>query len=367
MKIGILILLVSTTGFAAASIVLTQRVRADRAEVAKVEEQRTQLVTRVKALEQERASLEAEVQSLRNLVSDPQAADQAQAAARREDNAVASLAKSSRGTIQPFTVLKRADANTVAASEGAVRVWNGIPAPEPTPAMRKMMRNQMKQSLRRQYEDAGAELGLDAEQSRKLIDLIADQHTRSMYQSWPADAEGQAAMRRKMEDAQRQQRRELANLIGDSKLPLFDEYQRSLPARSEVINLQEQLAAADLPMRPEQRKALTAGVLEEGRSYPRPEYSPGLAPEDFRAQMNEWEEQHQQRLLDNAEKVLNSEQLAVFRDYQEYHREMRKQFSSMLPPPVEGTVDATTGAVTNSITFAPAVSGSFSATATKSP
>jgi hypothetical protein len=64
--------------------------------------------------------------------------------------------------------------------------------------------------------------------------------------------------------------------------------------------------------------------------------------------------------------VLNAEQLAVFKDYQEYHRDMRKQFAAMLPPPVDGA-DATTGVVTNSVTFAPAVSGSFSATATKSP
>jgi hypothetical protein len=236
-------------------------------------------------------------------------------------------------------------------NEIQIRNWNAFPAPEPTPAMRKMMRNQMRQSLRRQYEDLGPELGLDAAQSGKLIELIADQHTRSMYESWPQDAEGQAAMRRKMQEAQRQQRAELAKVIGESKLPLFDEYQKTLPARSEVLNLQEQLAAADLPMRPEQRKALTASVLEEARSYPRPEYSSGLAPEDFRGQMSEWEEQHQQRLLDNAEKVLNTEQLAVFKDYQEYHRDMRQQFATMLPPPPGATGEVATGAVTNSVTF----------------
>jgi cell division protein FtsB len=353
MKIGMLILLVSTTGFAATSVYLTQRVRTDRTEVAKVEEQRSELATRVKALEQERDQLEAEVESLRVLVSDPpRDAAQAQLAARAE---TPSKASDNRGNFQPFKVLsaRRLDANgnVAAGSEATIRAWNTYPTPEPTPAMRKMMRNQMRQSLRRQYEDLGPELGLDAEQSGRLIDLIADQHTRSMYQSWPQDAEGQAAMRRKMQDAQRQQRAELAKVIGESKLPLFDEYQKSLPARSEVVNLQEQLAAADLPLRPEQRKALTAGVLEETRSYPRPEYSSGLAPEDFRAQMNEWEEQHQQRLLDNAEKVLNAEQLAVFRDYQEYHRDMRRQFATMMPAPPEATGEVATGVVTNSVTF----------------
>lgn len=356
MKIGILILLVSTTGFAAASILLTQRVRADRTEVAKVEEQRAELVTRVKALEQERDQLEAEVQSLRVLVSDPAPeGESVQTAARLER--VAKASPPARG-FQPIKTLtaRRAEGNALVAGE--TRVWQSFPSPEPTPAMRKMMRNQMKQSLRRQYEDVGPELGLDAEQTSKLVELIADQHTRSMYQSWPTDAEGQAAMRRKMQDAQRQQRAELAKVIGESKLPLFDEYQKTLPARSEIINLQEQLAAADLPLRQEQRKALTAGVLEESRNYPRPEYSSGLAPEDFRTQMYEWEDQHQQRLLDNAEKVLNAEQLAVFRDYQEYHRDMRKQLSSMMPAPLEGA-DVATGVISNSITFAPATSGTF--------
>ncbi len=354
MKIGILILLVSTTGFAAASIVLTQRARADRTEVTKVQEQRAELVTRVQALEQERDRLEAEVQSLRVLVSDPpREGESTQTAARPEK--VAKSSPPARGGFQ-WARAARAEGNAVVAGE--TRVWQSVPSPEPTPAMRKMMRNQMKQSLRRQYEDVGPELGLDAEQTARLVELIADQHTRQMYQSWPADAEGQAAMRRKMQEAQRQQRAELAKVLGESKLPLFDEYQKTLPARSEVVNLQEQLAAADLPLRQEQRKALTAGVLEESRNYPRPEYSSGLAPEDFRTQMNEWEEQHQERLLDNAEKVLNSEQLAVFRDYQEYHRDMRRQFSSMMPAPVEG-VEVATGTVTNSITLAPAVSGTF--------
>jgi hypothetical protein len=354
MKIAMLILLVSTTGFAATSAILVQRARTERTEVVKAEEHRAQLATRVKALEQERDQLEAEVQSLRVLVSDPpREAAQAQLAARAETPPKGAAGK--RGTFQPFKLLsaRRVDANgnPSEGAEATIRGWSSYPTPEPTPAMRKMMRNQMRQSLRRQYEDLGPELGLDAEQSGKLIDLIADQHTRSMYQSWPQDAEGQAAMRRKMQDAQRQQRAELAKVIGESKLPLFDEYQKTLAARSEVINLQEQLAAADLPMRPEQRKALTAGVVEETRNYPRPEYASGLAPEDFRAQMNEWEEQHQQRLLDNAEKVLNAEQLAVFKDYQEYHRDMRRQFATMMPPPAEGSVDATMGVVTNSVTF----------------
>jgi hypothetical protein len=353
MKIGMLILLVSTTGFAATSAVLMQQVRTDRTQVSKVEEQRLELATRVKALEQQRAQLEAEVQSLRVLVSDPpRDGEPAQPAARTEARGKVAA----RGNFKPFTMLsaRRIDpnaTNAVVAGDANIRSWSAHPTPEPTPAMRKMMRNQMKQSLRRQYEDAGAELGLDAEQSRKLVDLIADQHTRAMYQSWPSDAEGQAAMRRKMEAAQHQQRRELANLIGESKLPLFDEYQKTLPARSEIMTLQEHFAAADVPMRQEQRKALTAGVLEESRNYPRPEYSSGLAPEDFRAQMNEWEEQHQQRLLDNAEKVLNAEQLAVFRDYQEYNRDMRRQFSAMLPPPAEVAAEGTMGVVTNSVTF----------------
>jgi cell division protein FtsB len=361
MKIGMLILLVSTTGFAATSVYLTRQVREDRTEVTKAQEQHAQLATRVKALEQERDQLQAEVQSLRVIVSDPpREAARAQIAAREEKSGAATAA---RGTLQPFTMLsaRRAGGNAVVANEGMIRGWSSARPPEPTAAMRKVMRNQMKQSLRRTYEDAGPELGLDAEQSRKLVELIADQHTRDMYRNWPADAEGQAAMRRKMEEVQRQHRAEVAKVIGEAKMPAFEEYQRSLPARSEVLTIQEQLVAAELPLRSEQRKALTAGVLEEARSYPRPNFQPGLAPEDYRAQMNEWEEQHQQRLLDNAEKVLSAEQLAVYRDYQEYHRDLRAQFATMLPPPPEGG-DATMGVVTDSVTFV----SSDSVSATKS-
>jgi hypothetical protein len=310
MKTATLILLGTSTAFAVTSVYLTHRVREGRTVVLQTQAERSQLATRVKQLEQEQQLLASEVETLR--ATDGPAI--APAPARVVSNSQAAP-QATRATVEnrpPVFTTFRA-------------------GPPQSPIMQKMMRTRMRQSLARTYEDVGEAVGLSGEQSGKLLDLLAEQATPWTVEPWPADAEGQAAMRRKMQEKAQKQQADLAALIGPERMPQFAEYQKTLPARHDLLNLQEQFAAAEVPLNEEQRRQLLDKLIDDQKRNDRPTFIPGPSPEETRAQVLAWENERDARMLENVQGVLTPEQLAVLRDHQEYEREMRKHMQLAMP------------------------------------
>jgi hypothetical protein len=344
MKVATLILLATSTAFAATSVYFTQR-------ATKAEAERSQLAARVQQLEQAREALSNEVQSLRG-------ADAAAKSPAGFTNPF-KLAGSSgpSPSVPPPAAKQGAVFSAFGTHQGEVRNWGVTGAPPPMPpGMRKMMQKQMRESLQRVHEDIGSELGLTDEQASALIDLLAERNTFEPF----AGMNNPEDMRRKAEELHRKQQADLRALLGDDKMARFAEYQRSEGVRQELGQVQEQLTALDVPLKPEQRKQLLTAMIEDQERYPQPTFQPGGAPEDVRSQFNEWQQGREERLLEAARGVLTSKQMKVYRDYQEYQRAMRQRFSMMVP--MEGGQAASMSAVT----VAPAVSFSLSGKTDKS-
>ena len=298
MKIATLILLGTSTAFAATSVYLTHRVREDRTVVLQAQAERSQLATRVKQLEQERQSLASEIETLR--ATDAPAIAPAPARnvpGSRPAPQVAAVAGETRPPV--FTKFRS--------------------GPPQSPIMQKMMRNRMRQSLARTYEDIGAAVGLSDEQSTKLLDLLAEQAT-----PWAFEPS-------KMQERAQKQQADLAALIGPEKMPQFAEYQKTLPARHDLLNLQEQFTAAEVPLSEEQRRQVLGNLVEDQKRNDRPTLVPGTPPEEARAQLFAWEDERDERMRESVQGVLTAEQMAVFRDHQEYQREMRKHMQLAMP------------------------------------
>jgi hypothetical protein len=210
---------------------------------------------------------------------------------------------------------------------GPPREFGGrVPRMQATPATLKFMRTRVKSSLRRTYEDVGTSLGLSAEKTEQLIDLLADQQTRNMGGP-PQPANGQS-MQQYFAELQKTNQGEIAALIGQDKLHEWEAYQKTIPQRSQLSQVQSQLDDAGVPMTDSQRTELLAAISEEAERNPRPSYSSGLAPEEAAAQMNEWQTEYDKALMARAKDVLSSEQFKAYKEYQDWQTEMRNSFSN---------------------------------------
>jgi hypothetical protein len=316
MKALIPLLIVSTSALAVTTVQYAQRAgterrRADEAQIAVQNHE-----ARIRELQQAQNNLQEQLQQRARPPSEP-VASSAQVAAPTPNPAPRRAGLQARG------FLARAEP----AISGGVEIRGG-PMPfmameqQLSPAAQRYMRQQMKAGLRRQYEDLGPALGMSPEQSSKLIDLLSEQQSRSMAEPRKLNVDMKEAMQAARE-TQKRNYAEIAALIGQDKVPLWEDYQKSLPERSQVNMIREQMENMGVPITDDQRARLLEVVMEERQSNPRPMPSEGLPPEEMFAQSMKWQEEADKALLERAKTVLTPEQYQHYRDYQQWQSEMR--------------------------------------------
>jgi hypothetical protein len=193
-------------------------------------------------------------------------------------------------------------------------------------AFQKMMRAQMRAQNKQMYADVGAQLGLSREDANQLIDLLTDQHSGGLGVS--GDVTDSAERERLMEEATRENKAKIANLLGPEKLQLFEEYQQSIPARQELDVLVRQLEGSDAaPLNNDQRKRLLAALMEERKRIPLPQFPPGTDHGEFAKAYSDWQADYNARVAAQARNILNSEQYAAYDDYHQWQQEMNEQMN----------------------------------------
>lgn len=212
-------------------------------------------------------------------------------------------------------------------------VHNGAP-PQMPEAMIKMMRANMRAQNKRMYFDLQSKLGLTDAQTSDLLDLITEQHTAGF--KGPRNPDPEAA-RAYWENEQARRRTAIEDLLGPAKAAEFADYQKSLPARSELMMISQQLEGVDTPLTDSQRSRLLDALVEERDRIPMPSYVEGTPPEDMSKAYNDWQTDYEKRVADAARAILTSDQLTTYSEYQQWQREMRQQFATQGPnggPPV---------------------------------
>lgn len=202
------------------------------------------------------------------------------------------------------------------------------PPAEPPEAVRRMMRTQMRARIKELYAGIGTKLGLSAEDTSRLIDLLTDQQVADMEAGrnrWRNGQRPDVAQRQ----AEEQKRLDaVANLIGYDKVELFKDYQQTLPARQEVSMIARQLDGADQGLSADQQERLIAALAEERNRVPQPEYVEGTSRDDYRNAMVAWQEDYAERSAARARGILNTSQLATYHEYQDLTRQMRQRFET---------------------------------------
>jgi len=207
-------------------------------------------------------------------------------------------------------------------------VMNAPPMPPRGEAFQKMIRSQMRASNRQLYADVGPELGLTREETSKLIDLLTDQQVAGLGIS--RDVTDHAERQRLVEQAMRDNKARIAELLGTEKLKLLEEYQQSIPARQELDMLARQIEGSDAAaLTADQRKRLLAALTEERSRVPVPSISADTARNDIAKLYANWQDDYETRLAAQARGILNSEQFKAFDEYQQAQKEMREQMNAM--------------------------------------
>jgi hypothetical protein len=177
-------------------------------------------------------------------------------------------------------------------------------------------------SNRRLYEDVEERLGLTRDQANRLIELLTDQQLARMDQYRRGDA--QARGRGRLEPSA-QDLAAISSVIGADRMPLFQDYQKTLPARQEVQTLSRQLEGADLELTEDQQDRMVLALTEERERIPAPVFDENSTREDYVAEMQEWQKDYRERSASRARGILDSKQYKSYDQYLKWIEEMQQQ------------------------------------------
>ena len=140
------------------------------------------------------------------------------------------------------------------------------------PEYRAAMRSQQKMMVAQQYPDLSVALNLSPDQADQLLELLADQQTRNMYERPPFRTDGtpdENEMRewqRQAEQRQRQNQEEMRALLGDAGMEQWKDYQGTMGARQQVRQLRSVLDSSGLTLQQDQVQPLVNAIAAEQRS-----------------------------------------------------------------------------------------------------
>jgi hypothetical protein len=300
MKAGVLGLVISVVAFAGSSVYLWQQLREQRALGAEVTAANEALKARLAELERRGGGWNRLAQA--------------------DIHGNAKLA-GPRGEVVATLPAPPADSNAHGAATQPLKSFRT----EPTPAMQRMMRNQMRANHRRMYGDFVKQMGWSSDQANEFYDLLTDQWS-SPGMFGDTDPEQH---RLKAEEHHRKMQAKLNDLLGSQNRQAWDDYQQTLAARGEVDMLARQLEGVDLVLSADQRQKLVGALAEEQKRVPQPDYSNYGDADLYTKAMAEWHADYAERTAQRARGILDADQTAAFDEYQQWQKEMREQFTAM--------------------------------------
>ena len=198
-------------------------------------------------------------------------------------------------------------------------------APPRSEAFEKMMRTNMRANNKRMYADVGEKLGLNKEDTNKLINMLTDQQVDGFGRMREINSTDPAERRRLIDEARRESQAEIDNFLGASKAAALRDYQDTIPARQELEQLSRQLEGSDATLTDEQHERLLTALIDERKRIPMPQMSDSTTPEEYSKAYAEWQDDYNQRVNAQAHSILNSEQITAYSEYQQWQKEMRDQ------------------------------------------
>jgi hypothetical protein len=223
-------------------------------------------------------------------------------------------------TIPSVTPRTQSSANS---SRAGATLASPVLATEPevvalTPDQRAELRAAQEDVATMIYGDLQRELHLTAEQYSS-IHALAVEYMHGMAERPPAESADQR--REAMATSSARFRDDVAAVLDDGQQVQFDEYRRSLDARTQVGLLGMMLADAKLPMDEEQRRGFIQAAIRNGAFINEDDYARLESEASSLQRFVELMQQRDQLLLQSASGVLSDAQLRKLRrHFEETHQ-----------------------------------------------
>jgi hypothetical protein len=313
-----------------------ERARALQAEVQAKAEQERQL----KQLEQDRARLERQNQEL---------ADLTQSLRATEANQSSNLATLARRLTATATNASGTTDDGAGAGAGISAMMEKMMK---DPAMREMMRSQQKAMMSQMYGPLFQDLGLDATQREKFMEILLDTAMKGVEQAGsffkPNTADKTEAMK-VVSEQQKEMTASLKALLGDEKFAQYEEYQKTVGERVQLTQFQQQLAGTETPLQDSQMAQLMAILQEEKTRVPSVlsddpnrsfEAMEAMKSEETMNRHFQWQEELNKRILERASSLLSDGQLKEYNGFLEQQLNMQR-FGMRMAREMFGTGEAT--------------------------
>ena len=208
------------------------------------------------------------------------------------------------------------------------------------PSMKKVMRGTQGVAVKMMYGSLGKELGLKAEASNQLMELLTDRQmartTKGMKMSdgqideAQANAEAAADGEKSDQDLDA----EIEAIIGKDGLTKLADYEKGMADRMQLTQYEQSFSSSGMALNEQQSKGLLGIMLDERTKQPPSPMDPGskdvgasikaMQSEDTMTKLMESQVDLNRRVLSRAGPILNPDQMVQFQQIQQQQLDMQK-------------------------------------------
>ena len=238
-------------------------------------------------------------------------------------------------------------------------MFKGVGEMMKNPEMKEMIKNQQKTvlggMLDKNYGPFFTQLGLTAEQSSALKDLVlnkslADAGAGMSLMSGEQDSTNRAQVFEQAKQEKDAIDGQIKQMLGDDNFKQFQDYEKTIPDRMVVGMFKDQQAAGAMALNPDQEAQLVQLMGDERKNFKfttdfsdqtklTSDLAGNFTEEKVQHFLQEQEQLHQ-RYLSDAKNILSADQLASFDKFLSSQRQMQslglKMASKMFAPKPPG-------------------------------
>lgn len=280
-------------------------------------------------------SAELTVQSDRHREEIRRLRDQVEVFKVESENLRAQLASAkAAGTTAPPAPAESGTTTNV-QSGGGSRMMSGLAKMFSDPEMKKSMRVQQLVGVRMIYSDLAKELGLSAEDSQQLMEILADRQmdlSAAAMASFDRNSPDKEANAKKVANAQKRYAEQLQAVLGEERYKKFQSYEGSIGDRFLLQQFEGQFAASGAPLEAAQKENLLGLMREERTKTPNnfanttdpAKQMDALKSDEAIGQFTTSQEEFNRRVLARARDILSADQIAAFEKIQQQQIELMK-------------------------------------------
>jgi len=203
------------------------------------------------------------------------------------------------------------------------------------PALLAMMRTQQAAMLDMLFRDFFSKAALSPSQRDEMTKLLVDSQMELMDKT-AALAGDREAIAKVGASQQAALGAQIKALLGNDKYQEYESYRTTVPERLQLNTLSLQMTTAGVPFSDTERTTLLNIMLDEKARVPPPQRSADKTEAEYLRERLAWADVFDKNVGTRADQALTSDQLRVFRQYQEQQAALRKNSANLLSAPQPG-------------------------------